>query len=182
MENFLLIRELAISEREHVCACMASLSPWAELEAPYERLLEALITDNLREAWVCVTQTGELVGTIMFRRVEGIPYISERGFEITNLADSNLCESQTLIRGLSAAYVNAMAVFPNHQRRGVGRRLMAHAEALSIHQASHMFLSVTESNEAARLFYLCMGYRSTGRVVRNKINGSYSLLMMKTLS
>ncbi len=57
-----------------------------------------------------------------------------------------------------------LAVDPAHRRRGVGRRLLAHAlTALGRAGARVVFLEVRESNRAARALYARVGFREVGR-------------------
>jgi ribosomal protein S18 acetylase RimI-like enzyme len=55
--------------------------------------------------------------------------------------------------------IEQLLVVPGHERRGVGRRLLAHAEGYAIAQGAPTLLIVAEpDNYAARGFYLRSGF------------------------
>jgi ribosomal protein S18 acetylase RimI-like enzyme len=59
--------------------------------------------------------------------------------------------------------VEQLLVVPGHERRGVGRRLLAHAEGYAIAQGAPSLLIVAEpDNHAARGFYLRSGFVPIG--------------------
>jgi ribosomal-protein-alanine N-acetyltransferase len=63
----------------------------------------------------------------------------------------------------SEAEILNLAVRPEHQRRGIGRRLLGALLArLREHGASRVFLEVRRSNTGARGFYERFGFRSVG--------------------
>ncbi|MDR3313903.1 MAG: ribosomal protein S18-alanine N-acetyltransferase [Oscillospiraceae bacterium] len=62
------------------------------------------------------------------------------------------------------AFIDDVAVCPEHQRRGIGNALLAHAETEAILRgAGKIHLEVRESNRAARALYAARGYREVGR-------------------
>src|SRR5512145_744875 len=61
--------------------------------------------------------------------------------------------------GLDGAKIEALWVAPEHQRRGVGRRLVAHATALR----GELTLDVNEQNVSAQRFYAACGFTVEGR-------------------
>lgn len=62
------------------------------------------------------------------------------------------------------AHVATVATHPEYRRRGIGRRLLAHAlRHLSQDGARSSFLEVRESNLAAQEMYRKFGYEATGR-------------------
>jgi len=64
----------------------------------------------------------------------------------------------------SYCHLYSIYIDPDFQRRGVGRRLMAYAEAQAREQGkAAMVLKVFEKNEASRRFYEACGYRRDGR-------------------
>jgi ribosomal protein S18 acetylase RimI-like enzyme len=61
--------------------------------------------------------------------------------------------------GRSNCHVSDIAVAPSHQGRGVGKLLLAHAEAwASEHQCQLVTLAVFPGNERARALYEAAGY------------------------
>jgi ribosomal protein S18 acetylase RimI-like enzyme len=59
--------------------------------------------------------------------------------------------------------IEQLLVVPGHEKRGVGRRLLAHAEGYAIAQGAPSLLIVAEpDNHAARGFYLRSGFVPIG--------------------
>jgi ribosomal protein S18 acetylase RimI-like enzyme len=64
------------------------------------------------------------------------------------------------------AFIAYMAVEPEAQRRGIGRALLAGAEAIARALAlPHLALMVTEDNTAARALYATMGFATERRML-----------------
>lgn len=62
------------------------------------------------------------------------------------------------------AHVATVATHPEHRRKGIGRRLLAHALLSLLHEgARSSFLEVRESNLAAQEMYRRFGYEIVGR-------------------
>jgi ribosomal protein S18 acetylase RimI-like enzyme len=60
--------------------------------------------------------------------------------------------------------IEQLLVAPGHQRRGVGRRLLAHAEGYAIAQGAPNLLIIAEpDNHAARAFYMRSGFVPVAR-------------------
>jgi ribosomal protein S18 acetylase RimI-like enzyme len=67
--------------------------------------------------------------------------------------------------GDDAAHLNLLAVEPVHQRRGVGRQLVAWLEDTArVAGTFTIRLELRASNRAARDFYAALGYRPCGTV------------------
>ncbi len=65
-----------------------------------------------------------------------------------------------------ALYLVAMAVAPDHQRRGLGTRCLVEAEAIATTwPAGAIRLDAYDRPGGAGPFYECHGYRQVGRVV-----------------
>jgi len=62
--------------------------------------------------------------------------------------------------GYSPATIDALFVDPRYRGRGVGTRLVAHAQHLA---GGALRVDVNEQNEAARGFYASLGFESAGR-------------------
>jgi ribosomal protein S18 acetylase RimI-like enzyme len=59
--------------------------------------------------------------------------------------------------------IEQLLVVPGHERRGVGRRLLAHAEGYAIAQGAPSLIIVAEpDNRAARGFYMRSGFVPIG--------------------
>lgn len=63
---------------------------------------------------------------------------------------------------LGSQYVNVLAIFPDHRRRGLGRRLLAEAEARG-GDAGAMSIIVADRNAPAVALYCASGYRERAR-------------------
>lgn len=74
--------------------------------------------------------------------------------------------------GLSGAHIDALFIAPEARGRGVGRRLVAHAEALS----GPLTVDVNEQNRQAVGFYERMGFRAVGRSAVDGAGRPYPLL------
>ncbi|MDR2753254.1 MAG: ribosomal protein S18-alanine N-acetyltransferase [Oscillospiraceae bacterium] len=62
------------------------------------------------------------------------------------------------------AFIDDLAVWPGHWRRGIGGALLAQAETNALLRGSQkVHLEVRESNASARALYLARGYAETGR-------------------
>jgi ribosomal protein S18 acetylase RimI-like enzyme len=73
-----------------------------------------------------------------------------------------LIELESLAPG--SWYVNVLAVFPDHQGRGFGTRLLALAEELAgISGAEHLSIIVAAENSGAVSLYRRTGYVDTAR-------------------
>jgi putative acetyltransferase len=77
--------------------------------------------------------------------------------------------------GLDGAKLEALWVAPEFQRRGLGRRLVAHAVNLK----GELTLDVNEQNAAAQRFYAVCGFRMEGRSECDSAGRPYPLLHMR---
>jgi putative acetyltransferase len=77
--------------------------------------------------------------------------------------------------GLSGGHVDALFIDPASRGQGVGRRLLAHAEAI----AGRLTVDVNEQNAQAVGFYRHMGFETTGRSPRDDAGRPYPLLHMR---
>ncbi|MCA1246507.1 acetyltransferase [Massilia sp. MS-15] len=77
--------------------------------------------------------------------------------------------------GLSGAHVDALFIDPACRGQGIGRRLLAHAEAL----AGRLSVDVNEQNAAALGFYRHLGFHATGRSPRDDAGRPYPLLHLR---
>ena len=79
-----------------------------------------------------------------------------------------------------------LAVGPAHRRRGVGRALLAAAEAMASTTATAMFLEVATDNAAAIALYEAAGYAAVGRragyYARPAGAGADALVMRRALN
>ncbi len=61
-------------------------------------------------------------------------------------------------------YLRAIAVARDMRGRGVGRRLMAFAEAKTARQSDNFYLCVSSFNRRAQSFYRSIGYKKIGAI------------------
>jgi len=100
-------------------------------------------------------------------------YVAAAGGEIVGLV---VVEMNGAFRG----YVKSICVAPGLRGRGVGSRLMAHAEERILGEAPNVFLCVSDFNEGARRFYRRLGYEEVGELRDYLVAGRSEILMRKT--
>ncbi|MBP2310802.1 acetyltransferase [Azospirillum soli] len=76
--------------------------------------------------------------------------------------------------GLDGAKVEALFVAPAHHGRGIGRALLAHAEALK----GRLTVDVNEQNPEAVAFYKRCGFTQTGRSDLDGMGKPFPLIHM----
>lgn len=82
----------------------------------------------------------------------------------------------------SAGHITTIGVAPEHRRRGLARRLLAHVEdALRKRRIGTIFLEVRASNLTAQNLYHNLGYAAVQRLEKYYNNGEDGLLMVKSL-
>jgi len=82
--------------------------------------------------------------------------------------------------GPLAGYIQTICVAPEDRSAGIGRELMAHAEARIFRETANVFLMVSDFNTAARGFYERLGYRAIAEIPEFLIAGRAEILMRKT--
>ena len=100
-------------------------------------------------------------------------YVARQGDEVCGFVALDM-------NGPLRCYIALFAVAAGHRRRGVGRRLLEHAESLAFAVTSNVFLFVSSFNERAQAFYRRMGYRQVGDVPDLLVAGHSELLLRKT--
>jgi len=78
--------------------------------------------------------------------------------------------------GLSAHAIEALFLEPTSRRRGAGRRLVAHAQAL---RPGALTVDVNEQNWPARSFYEALGFVVIGRSPLDDTGRPYPILHMR---
>ena len=72
--------------------------------------------------------------------------------------------------GDGAIVIEQLFVAPGHERRGIGHRLLAHAEGYAIAQRARVLrIVVEEDNKAARSFYRRSGFAPTERELFERV-------------
>jgi putative acetyltransferase len=77
--------------------------------------------------------------------------------------------------GMSGSKMESLFLAPEFQRRGAGRRLVRHAQALH----GELTVDVNEQNAAARRFYEACGFVVEGRSEVDEQGRPYPLLHMR---
>lgn len=77
--------------------------------------------------------------------------------------------------GMSGSKMDSLFLAPEFQRRGAGRRLVRHAQALHC----ELTVDVNEQNETARAFYEACGFVMVGRSELDDQGRPYPLLHMR---
>ena len=89
-----------------------------------------------------------------------------------------LCDDSGVIRGfmgMSGSKMDSLFLAPEFQRRGAGRRLVRHAQALR----GELTTDVNEQNPAARRFYEACGFVVEGRSELDEQGRPYPLLHLR---
>ena len=80
-------------------------------------------------------------------------------------------------------HITSLAVYPEHQRKGLGKLLMAdlikRSKSILIH---HIYLEVKVNNEPAKAFYKSMGFEIVGKRLKFYKDGNDALIFKKHLN
>lgn len=82
--------------------------------------------------------------------------------------------------GALVGYLQTICVAEQARGKGIGRALMAFAEALAFARHPNLFLMVSDFNRAAQRFYERLGYERVGELRDYLIAGHSEVLMRKT--
>jgi [ribosomal protein S18]-alanine N-acetyltransferase len=82
--------------------------------------------------------------------------------------------------GPFVGYIQTVAVAAHERGRGLGSRLVAHAEARIFRQSPNVFLCVSSFNRDARRLYERLGYRLVGELTDYLVRGHAELLFRKS--
>lgn len=121
--------------------------PW---EIGRQRAVNPEVGFNYRNS-VVATIDGAVAGSVVYYPLPETP--DPVGPDVPEMFRP-LLELENLAPG--TIYINVLAVYPEYQGRGLGRRLMEHAEAESI--GRDLSLIVENSNEVARTLYHSAGF------------------------
>ncbi len=131
---------------------MASSDPWRTLRREEASLYQAVLNPR-REAYVAVTETGEVAGLILLN-----------------------------MEGAFTGYIQSLCVAENWRGAGLGQKLIAFAEARIFRQTPNVFLCVSSFNEGAQRFYERLGYVRIGVLKDYLISGYDEILMRKSIA
>ena len=80
-------------------------------------------------------------------------------------------------------HLTTIGVAPEHRRRGLAQKLLAHIEeALKKREINTIFLEVRVENSPAQMLYRTFGYSIVQRLSKYYNNGEDGFLMLKSLS
>ena len=82
--------------------------------------------------------------------------------------------------GAFVGYIQTVLVAPNQQGKGIGSKLVAHAEDRIFSESPNAFLCVSSFNSGARRLYERLGYRYVGELTDYLVRGHSELLFRKT--
>lgn len=176
-----MIRNMLAAEVAPICRRITNLPTWVRLNIDPDELARAVQSDPDRVSLVAEAN-GDVVGCIMFRPVAGIEFLCQRVFR------SGIVFSEEQPNGFSPAqlapggYVNLLAVFAEHQGRGIGAALLERAEQACQHDSDRIYLCVSEENARARGFYERHGYTFVAEARDCIRTGNTEHLMVKILS
>ena len=129
----------------------------------------------LADIWrASVRATHDFLSESDFREIETLVarhYLPKGGFWVALDPMGTPCG----FMGLSGAHVDALFIDPASRGQGVGRRLLAHAEAI----AGRLSVDVNEQNLQAVDFYRHMGFEVSARSPCDDAGRPYPLLHMR---
>jgi ribosomal protein S18 acetylase RimI-like enzyme len=134
----LVIREVAVTDSEAIARLVSDLGYPTSTSQMQRRLQSILNDDDYHTLVAC--EGGEIVGFVGTR-------------------SGPLYEDEGLY-----GQIMALAVAPNHQRRGIGRVLMRSAESMLAERGARILVVTSGNHRAdAHAFYENCGYSFTGR-------------------
>jgi len=102
-------------------------------------------------------------------------YVSVSGNELTGFIVIDMA-------GSFVGYIKLIGVLPAWRGRGIGRQLMAFAEARVFRESPNAFICVSSFNEGAQRLYERLGYGVVGCLTDYLIDGYDEILMRKTIA
>jgi [ribosomal protein S18]-alanine N-acetyltransferase len=79
-------------------------------------------------------------------------------------------------------YLRAIGVLPAMRRQGIGKILMAFAEAITAYHSQNFYLCVSSFNVKAQSFYKNIGYRKVGEIPGLTMSGATEFIYWKKLT
>lgn len=104
-------------------------------------------------------------------------------YQMTTTDGQMVAFAFVMINQNGAAHLTTIGVAPEHRRRGLAVKMLAHVErALYAKGIGTIMLEVRVSNHGAQKLYLQSGYSVVQRIASYYSNGEDGYLMMKSLS
>ena len=85
------------------------------------------------------------------------------------------------MRGSFTGYIKSVAVREDWRSKGVGRKLLAFAEARIFRDSPNVFMCVSSFNPRARALYHRLGYETVGELRDFIVRGYDEILLRKTI-
>lgn len=140
-------------KRAHIPACQEITA----VSEPWKSLNEQLDFTryiSLKQTYVCI-DAGRVTGFIIFT------------------------PEPVFARG---GYLRAIGVAPDFRRQGIGKKLMAYAEAKTARRSQNFYLCVSSSNRKAQSFYKTIGYRKVGELPGLILPGAAEFIYWKRMT
>jgi ribosomal protein S18 acetylase RimI-like enzyme len=149
----IVIRRLDGDTEAWACAdIMAAAEPWLRYGRSRETNRSTLTAPGV-EAYVAVDADHQVLGVVA------------------------LALKIPLIRG----YILALAVAPHARNRGIGTKLLRHAEQRIFRESPNVFICVSSFNTGAQRLYQRLGFEQIGVIADYVAPGAHEHLLRKTL-
>lgn len=102
-------------------------------------------------------------------------YVAAKGDTVIGFVVLNM-------QGALVGYLQTICIAPQYRSKGIGRLLIAYAEARVFRDSPNIFLCVTDFNTGAQRFYKSLGYEMVGLLKDYVIAGYDEFLMRKTIA
>jgi ribosomal protein S18 acetylase RimI-like enzyme len=86
------------------------------------------------------------------------------------------------MQGGFTGYIQSIGVAPEWRSRGIGRRLVAHAEERIFREAPNVFICVSSFNRDAQRLYRRLGYEAVGELKDFVVRGHSEILLRKSIA
>jgi len=102
-------------------------------------------------------------------------YVAAAGPQILGFVILNM-------QGGFTGYIQSIGVAPEWRSRGIGRRLVAHAEERIFREAPNVFICVSSFNHNAMRLYRGLGYEAVGELKDFVVRGHSEILLRKSIA
>jgi ribosomal protein S18 acetylase RimI-like enzyme len=102
-------------------------------------------------------------------------YVAVRGADVLGFVILNM-------HGAFVGYIQTICVVEHERSRGIGARLVDHAEKRIFRDSPNVFLCVSSFNPRARALYEKLGYQLIGEMKDYLVAGHSELLFRKTIA
>ncbi len=102
------------------------------------------------------------------------PYVALLGSVLAGFLVLNM-------KGAFVGYIQSVCVSPEFRNRGIGTKLVEHAEKRIFPELPNVFICVSSFNHEARKLYEQMGYKMVGVLMDYIVRGHSELLLRKTI-